>query len=99
MDVQFERVSPPSCATLTHLDRSTGTPWDSSFEGEEGDYRFTHKLEGTKHFGLWPLSEAANVCLARQNGPRTSLCPRPASSSKSLTSPPLHPNSQPRAYD
>ncbi len=33
-----------------------------SFEGQEGDYMFTHKLEGTKHFGLWPLSEAANAC-------------------------------------
>ena len=33
-----------------------------SFEGEEGDYVFTHELEGTKHFGLWPLSEAANAC-------------------------------------
>jgi catechol 2,3-dioxygenase-like lactoylglutathione lyase family enzyme len=33
-----------------------------SFEGEEGDYLFTHALEGTKHFGLWPLWEAANAC-------------------------------------
>jgi catechol 2,3-dioxygenase-like lactoylglutathione lyase family enzyme len=33
-----------------------------SFEGEEGAYMFTQKLEGTKHFGLWPLSEAANAC-------------------------------------
>jgi catechol 2,3-dioxygenase-like lactoylglutathione lyase family enzyme len=33
-----------------------------TFEGEEGDYVFTHELEGTKHFGLWPLSEAANAC-------------------------------------
>ena len=33
-----------------------------SFEGEDGDYMFTHKLGGTKHFGLWPLSEAANAC-------------------------------------
>ncbi len=32
------------------------------FEGEEGDYLFTHDLEGTKHFGLWPLSDAANAC-------------------------------------
>lgn len=33
-----------------------------SFEGEEGDYLFTHELEGVKHFGLWPLSEAATAC-------------------------------------
>jgi catechol 2,3-dioxygenase-like lactoylglutathione lyase family enzyme len=33
-----------------------------SFKGEDGEYLFTHKLEGTKHFGLWPLSEAATAC-------------------------------------
>ena len=40
-----------------------------SFEGEEGDYVFTHKLEGTKHFGLWPLSEAANACFGTTEWP------------------------------
>src|ERR1700694_6054676 len=33
-----------------------------SFEGGDGDYVFTHRLEGTKHLGLWPLAEAANSC-------------------------------------
>ena len=40
-----------------------------SFEGEDGDYLFTQKLEGTKHFGLWPLSEAANACFASTEWP------------------------------
>ena len=40
-----------------------------SFEGEEGDYLFTQKLEGTKHFGLWPLSEAANACFGTVEWP------------------------------
>src|SRR5260370_3092862 len=40
-----------------------------SFEGEEGDYVFTHKLEGTKHFGLWPLSEAARACFGTSEWP------------------------------
>jgi catechol 2,3-dioxygenase-like lactoylglutathione lyase family enzyme len=40
-----------------------------SFEGEEGDYVFTQKLEGTKHFGLWPLSEAANACFGTTEWP------------------------------
>ena len=40
-----------------------------SFEGEEGDYLFTQKLEGTKHFGLWPLSEAANACFGTTEWP------------------------------
>jgi hypothetical protein len=30
---------------------------------------FTHNLEGTKHFGLWPLSEAANACFGTSEWP------------------------------
>jgi catechol 2,3-dioxygenase-like lactoylglutathione lyase family enzyme len=40
-----------------------------NFEGQEGDYVFTHELEGTKHFGLWPLSEAANACFGATQWP------------------------------
>jgi len=40
-----------------------------SFEGAEGDYRFTHYLNGTKHFGLWPLAEAANACFGTTDWP------------------------------
>jgi catechol 2,3-dioxygenase-like lactoylglutathione lyase family enzyme len=40
-----------------------------SLEGEDGEYVFTHKLEGTKHFGLWPLSEAANCCFGTVEWP------------------------------
>jgi catechol 2,3-dioxygenase-like lactoylglutathione lyase family enzyme len=40
-----------------------------SFEGEEGEYLFTHNLEGTKHFGLWPLSEAAKACFGATEWP------------------------------
>jgi catechol 2,3-dioxygenase-like lactoylglutathione lyase family enzyme len=40
-----------------------------SFEGEAGDYLFTHRLEGTKHFGLWPLSEAAQACFGTTEWP------------------------------
>lgn len=39
------------------------------FEGREGDYVFTHELEGTNHFGLWPLSEAANACFGTTEWP------------------------------
>lgn len=40
-----------------------------SFEGEAGDYVFTHDLEGTKHFGLWPISEAATACFGTREWP------------------------------
>ena len=39
------------------------------FEGHEGDYVFTHELEGTKHFGLWPLAEAASACFGTTEWP------------------------------
>ncbi|MGH3628037.1 MAG: VOC family protein, partial [Sciscionella sp.] len=28
-----------------------------------------HQLKGTKHFGLWPLSEAANACFGTTEWP------------------------------
>ena len=40
-----------------------------SFEGEEGDYLFTQKLEGTKHFGLWLIAEAALACFGTPEWP------------------------------
>ena len=40
-----------------------------SLEGAEGDYRFTQHLDGTKHFGLWPLAEAANACFGTTEWP------------------------------
>jgi catechol 2,3-dioxygenase-like lactoylglutathione lyase family enzyme len=46
------------------------------FEGQEGDYVFTHELEGTKHFGLWPLSEAANACFGTTEWPAETPVPQ-----------------------
>lgn len=40
-----------------------------SFEGQAGDYLFTHDLTGTKHFGLWPLAEAAEACFGTGTWP------------------------------
>ncbi len=40
-----------------------------SFEGGDGDYVFTDRLEGVKHFGLWPLSEASKACFGSEEWP------------------------------
>ena len=40
-----------------------------TFEGGEGDYVFTERLPGVKHFGLWPLREAANACFGTEEWP------------------------------
>ena len=44
-----------------------------SLEGSEGDYRFTQHLEGTEHFGLWPLADAAIACFGTTEWPADSL--------------------------
>ena len=69
MDVQFvASVAPivrdPQVALAFYRD-ALGL----SLEGEEGDYRFAHRLEGTKHFGLWPLAEAASACFGTTEWP------------------------------
>ena len=48
------------------------------FEGGEGDYVFTERLPGVKHFGLWPLSEAAKACFGSDQWPND--VPVPAAS-------------------
>ena len=40
-----------------------------NFEGAEGDYVFTEQLPGVRHFGLWPLAEAARACFGRDDWP------------------------------
>ncbi len=49
--------------------RHQGPTGAHKFEGGEGEYRFTQELDGTKHFGLWPLSEAATACFGTTEWP------------------------------
>jgi hypothetical protein len=39
------------------------------FEGGEDGYLFTERLPGVKHFGLWPLREAAQACFGADDWP------------------------------
>ncbi|HUA69024.1 MAG TPA: VOC family protein [Candidatus Saccharimonadales bacterium] len=39
------------------------------FFEKEGDYLHTGKLNGVKHFALWPLSQAAQSCFGSENWP------------------------------
>ncbi len=34
-----------------------------------GGYRHTERLEGAKHFALWPLEQAAESCFGRREWP------------------------------
>ena len=69
MDIQFVTSVAP---IVRDADTSRSFYRDAlglSFEGQEGNYLFTHKLEGIKHFGLWPLSEAATACFGTTEWP------------------------------
>jgi catechol 2,3-dioxygenase-like lactoylglutathione lyase family enzyme len=62
MNVQFVASVAPIVRDVDAARLFYGDALGLSFEGEDGDYVFTQNLEGTKHFGLWPLSEAARAC-------------------------------------
>jgi catechol 2,3-dioxygenase-like lactoylglutathione lyase family enzyme len=69
MDVQFVTSVAPIVGDAAAARAFYRDTLGLSFEGEDGDYVFTHKLEGTKHFGLWPVSEAANACFGTTEWP------------------------------
>jgi catechol 2,3-dioxygenase-like lactoylglutathione lyase family enzyme len=47
-----------------------------AFEGQVGDYLFTEKLDGVKHLGLWPLTEAAQACFGTSEWPSDLTTPQ-----------------------
>jgi catechol 2,3-dioxygenase-like lactoylglutathione lyase family enzyme len=47
-----------------------------SFEGAVGDYVFTEQLAGARHFGLWPLREAAQACFGAPDWPAEIAVPQ-----------------------
>jgi len=38
-------------------------------EGEPGDYLHSERIGGAKHFGIWPLSQAAEACFGTARWP------------------------------
>lgn len=69
MDVQFVTSIAPIVRDPEASRSFYGDALGLGFEGHEGDYRFTHELDGVKHFGLWPLSEAATACFGSPEWP------------------------------
>jgi catechol 2,3-dioxygenase-like lactoylglutathione lyase family enzyme len=42
----------------------------------QGDYIFSEEIEGSKHFGLWPLTEAAQACFGSDEWPAALTVPQ-----------------------
>lgn len=69
MDVEFVASFSPIVAEPSASAAFYGDALGLSFEGEAGDYAYTDRLDGVKHFGLWPLHEAAQACFGTQVWP------------------------------
>ena len=55
----------PTASRRLYVD-ALGLPLDG--EGDD-EYVWTDKLEGAKHFGVWPLSQAAGACFGTSEWP------------------------------
>jgi catechol 2,3-dioxygenase-like lactoylglutathione lyase family enzyme len=44
--------------------------------GPGSDYFHSERIEGTKHFGIWPLSEAAEACFGTPDWPADRTVPQ-----------------------
>jgi len=53
-----------------------GLPLHGPEEVEGSDYVFSDAVEGAKHFGVWPLSEAAESCFGTTTWPETHPVPQ-----------------------
>ena len=69
MEVQFVASVAPIVRDLEEAHAFYQEALGLSLESGEGDYKFTQRLAGTKHFGLWPLAEAANACFGTPDWP------------------------------
>jgi catechol 2,3-dioxygenase-like lactoylglutathione lyase family enzyme len=69
MDVQFVASIAPIVRDVDAARAFYQEALGVTFEGGVGDYRFTQALDGTKHFGLWPLAEAATACFGTSEWP------------------------------
>ena len=66
-------ISHDSAATRNLLTSTFGLPLEPSQPDPE--YVFSERLEGCKHFGVWPLKQAAVACFGSEEWP--AHLPRP----------------------
>ena len=69
MDVQFiasvSVIAPEPTASRRLFVEALGLP----LERLDGDYFASERIEGSKHFGVWPLAEAAQACFGTDAWP------------------------------
>jgi catechol 2,3-dioxygenase-like lactoylglutathione lyase family enzyme len=69
VNVEFVASFSPIVDDIADARRFYGEQLGIDFEGGEEDYPFTEQLDGVKHLGLWPLSQAAVACFGTPSWP------------------------------
>ena len=76
MDVQFVATIAPIVRDIRASHAFYRDALGLSFEGGGGDYIYSGHLDGTEHFGLWPLSETATACFGKREWPEPIAVPQ-----------------------
>ncbi len=78
MNVQFiasvSLISAGSDTTRGLLTRAFGLPLEAG--SADPDYVFSERIEGSKHFGVWPLTQAAEACFGTPDWPKDLAVPQ-----------------------
>jgi catechol 2,3-dioxygenase-like lactoylglutathione lyase family enzyme len=61
----FSVISPDPVASRALYVGSLGLP----LHGEDDDYWYSEQIDGAKHFGVWPLEQAAQACFGSPTWP------------------------------
>src|SRR4051794_17893007 len=60
-------ISSAGAQTKNLLIQACGLPLEPS--KPDPDYVYSERIEGSKHFGVWPLTQAAEACFGRSTWP------------------------------
>lgn len=80
MDVLFVAgvavISSTPSRDISLFVETMGLPLRPPSSDPDSEYRYSETLDGTKHFGVWPLSEAAQACFGVTEWPATHPIPQ-----------------------
>jgi catechol 2,3-dioxygenase-like lactoylglutathione lyase family enzyme len=78
MNLQFVTsiaiISPRPAESRQLFVKKLGLPLEPAAPGDE--YYYSDKIEGAKHFGVWPLSQAAEACFGVPEWPVDRIVPQ-----------------------
>ncbi|HET7539370.1 MAG TPA: hypothetical protein VFK05_05840 [Polyangiaceae bacterium] len=67
-------ISNASAQTKELLINDCGLPLEP--HAADSAYLYSEKIEGSKHFGIWPLTQAAEACFGRSSWPKEQPTPQ-----------------------